>query len=262
MTLVGSDLAGEAVLSALRGAGVDDSRVTRSTEIPTSLCLADVKDSGERAFVAPRHGTASAFGAAHVEQRPLESGLKVLSVGSLNCSRELDTYVLPSLLAEARAQGITVVADMVSDHPEVTLADLAPVLRNVDYLVPSELELELYAGTIDPRRAFDVVSAFGVRALVVKQGSRGATLVGDGQIVTCEALDVPVLDTTGAGDCFVAGLVSGLIRGLSDRQLLMRAIATAAVSVQHLGATAGVTGASDVDALIELARIDRESASR
>lgn len=255
MTLVGEDIAGDTVLAALRTAGVDSSRVARSGGIPTSLCLADVKESGERAFVAPRHGTASAFGAEHVPADPLPPELRVVSIGSLNCSRSLDADVLPALLAEARAKGITTVADMVSDHPDIGLDELEPVLRQVDYLVPSELELALYTGTADPVEAFEVVAQYGVGALIVKQGARGATLVRPGLVARCDALPVRVVDTTGAGDCFVAGFVSGLLLRLPDAELLRRAVGVAALSVRSVGATEGVTGPEDLARVLAEQRV-------
>ena len=51
------------------------------------------------------------------------------------------------------------------------------------------------------------------------------------------ALEVPVVDTTGAGDNLVAGFMDALLRGQSFRESCEAGIRTAADSVQHLGAT-------------------------
>ena len=51
------------------------------------------------------------------------------------------------------------------------------------------------------------------------------------------ALQVPVVDTTGAGDNLVAGFIDGLLRGLGFRECCEAGILAAAKSIQHLGAT-------------------------
>ena len=51
------------------------------------------------------------------------------------------------------------------------------------------------------------------------------------------ALQVPVVDTTGAGDNLVAGFMDALLRGENFRSCCEAGIRTAAASVQHLGAT-------------------------
>ena len=56
--------------------------------------------------------------------------------------------------------------------------------------------------------------------LGVKLGSEGALLsprAGQYERIAQVAAPGPVVDTTGAGDCFYAGLLTGLLRGMSDR---------------------------------------------
>jgi sugar/nucleoside kinase (ribokinase family) len=55
-----------------------------------------------------------------------------------------------------------------------------------------------------------------------------------------------VVDTTGAGDSFVAGFISGLIRGESLRRCTMIGAATASIAIQSIGATTGVTSFEQV----------------
>jgi sugar/nucleoside kinase (ribokinase family) len=52
----------------------------------------------------------------------------------------------------------------------------------------------------------------------------------------------PVVDTTGAGDAYVAGFIAALARGMQVESAARVAAATAAWSVTALGATAGVRG--------------------
>ncbi len=79
--------------------------------------------------------------------------------------------------------------------------------------------------------------------LGVKLGSKGALLSpAAGEYVSIDCVPPPgaVVDTTGAGDCFFAGLLTGLLRGLDIRQSGRLAAATGACCVTGFGATTGV----------------------
>jgi fructokinase len=61
----------------------------------------------------------------------------------------------------------------------------------------------------------------------------------------------PVADTTGAGDSFLAGLLTGLLRGMEIRQAGLLGAATAACCVTGIGATAGLRSFADTLALVD-----------
>ena len=77
----------------------------------------------------------------------------------------------------------------------------------------------------------------------VKLGSRGTLLgMADGSLleIPCLPAPGPVIDTTGAGDSFLAGLLTGIIRGMPLREAGILGAATAACCVTGLGAIAGL----------------------
>jgi sugar/nucleoside kinase (ribokinase family) len=69
----------------------------------------------------------------------------------------------------------------------------------------------------------------------------------------CPAFDVPVVDTTGAGDCFVAGFLAALLGGASYQQAGLLANAVAALTVQRVGGVSGAPSLSEVEAWIRTA---------
>ena len=79
----------------------------------------------------------------------------------------------------------------------------------------------------------------GIRHVVIKAGEEGifAADAESGERFMLPALKVPVVDTTGAGDNLVAGFMDGLLRGADFRKCCEAGIRTAALSIQHLGAT-------------------------
>ena len=91
--------------------------------------------------------------------------------------------------------------------------DLSAAIAQAGLLLPNEAEAVRLSGVADLPGAVSALVAAGPR-VVVKLGERGA-LCADGS-VRCRVSLPPVTpaDTTGAGDCFNAGLIAGLLDGL------------------------------------------------
>jgi fructokinase len=84
-------------------------------------------------------------------------------------------------------------------------------------------------------------------------GTRGAVLSpspGEFLDIPCIAAPAPVADTTGAGDSFLAGLLTGILRGLTIREAGLLGAATAACCVTGVGATAGLRSYDETSRLI------------
>ena len=77
----------------------------------------------------------------------------------------------------------------------------------------------------------------------MKLGARGVLVgVGPGELHQVSLPPVTPVDTTGAGDCFNAGLIAGLLRGLPLPEAAALGCATGALSTGALGGTAGAPG--------------------
>lgn len=80
-----------------------------------------------------------------------------------------------------------------------------------------------------------LVEAGKVQIIAVTMGEEGAVLVHKGGVLTHSGIKAVAQSTTGAGDSFVAGLVSGLIHGESLERAFLRAIASGTAAVLHPG---------------------------
>ena len=125
-----------------------------------------------------------------------------------------------------------------------TLAQLAPALKHVDIYVPSLDEAIHQTGLTDPKEIIACYRRHGAGGIVgVKLGTRGTLLspvAGELLEIPCVPAPGPVVDTTGAGDSFLAGLLTGILRGMTLREAGLLGAATAACCVTGLGATAGL----------------------
>jgi sugar/nucleoside kinase (ribokinase family) len=82
---------------------------------------------------------------------------------------------------------------------------------------------------------------------VVKLGPRGCLIAGAENEIAVPAFEVEVVDTTGAGDCFVGGFLSEMMRGASLTDAARFGAAVAAFSIGQLGATAGLRPRAEVE---------------
>jgi ribokinase/sulfofructose kinase len=83
---------------------------------------------------------------------------------------------------------------------------------------------------------FDADALDGPELVVVTCGAQGALACDVQGVVHCPAFKVPVVDTTGAGDCFTAAFLTAYLRRFSLKQSLLYAHAAAALSIQGHGA--------------------------
>jgi sugar/nucleoside kinase (ribokinase family) len=161
---------------------------------------------------------------------------------------------LPEVFAALRKEGCLTALDAAGDGGE--LEPLAPVLPHLDLYVPSLAEAHHQTGEEDPRKIIAAYRDAGAPGLVgVKLGSRGALLSPKrGEFVDISATKPPgdVVDTTGAGDCFLGGLLAGLLRGLSPAEAGRLGSAAGACCVTCLGATAGIRSYEETSRLAGL----------
>lgn len=138
---------------------------------------------------------------------------------------------LAPALARARLAGARI-AVCASWNP-ARLARLAQ-LRDTpwDLLVLNEKEATAACG--DPYNAPSLLAG-AAESVIVTLGAAGAHGRLQGEAVTAEAPVVKVVDTTGAGDAFCAGLLSALIRGQRPACALAFGAASAAQIVQQRG---------------------------
>lgn len=245
MGAVGDDEQGRFVVSSLRRAGVDTAALS-VLDGHTAATIALVNSAGARKFLHRPGVSASAFFAPLEFPRELTDGMGQYHMASLFILPNFRPHA-PATLARARAAGLTTSLDTNWDPRGMWMRDLAPCLPDLDYVFMNEDEARMATGSADPAEAATTVLSLGARAAVIKLGPRGCAIyTGDGE-VRCGAFDVPVKDTTGAGDCFVAGFLAARQRGAGLEEAGRFANAVGAFSVQSVGAATGVKGFEETE---------------
>lgn len=245
-SLVGRDPWGDVIRGKLAAEGIDIAPLTSHDSLGTSTTAVLIDPGGERSF-AHHVGAPSAIDLAFVEG--LETSLcrsRWALVGYLGLLPGLEPQ-LGEAMAAAKRAGCSVALE--TGGSGGTLEQLAPALPHVDLYVPSLDEAVHQTGLRDPHAIIACYRDHGAEGIVgVKLGTDGALLTqpasaGTAAIevaVPCLTPPAPVVDTTGAGDAFLAGLLTGLLKEMSLVDAGLLAAANAARCVTGYGATAAL----------------------
>ena len=133
---------------------------------------------------------------------------------------------------------------------------VGPVLERTRVLLPGERELCLLAGVDDNRAAAQKLFANPLLELIVlKRGGRGARVITRERSVDVPACSVQEVDPTGAGDCFDAAFLCGLLEGRSPPECARMAAAAGALAAAAFGPMEGEISRARVQELSGL-RLD------
>ncbi|MEM9779344.1 MAG: PfkB family carbohydrate kinase [Pseudomonadota bacterium] len=207
----------DAALSAqLAQAGVD-----------LDLCRAAAPGVDPQLTVAMSHGADRAFltrrsGAAVPDLPNALQGFAHLHIGELTTLLEA-----PDLVPAARTAGMTISLDCGWDAEALARTDLAPLLADIDVLLPNEAEAEALSGNGLPLPCASLT--------VIKRGAEGSEAVTASHRHQSAAKPVDVVDTTGAGDAFNAGFLDAWLAGRTLTACLEAGNAQGALAVSATG---------------------------
>ncbi|GIG62901.1 sugar kinase [Longispora fulva] len=234
--VTGADELGELVRRTLRAERVDTSGVRIDSSAPTGLFFLENRLAGLTRVAYHRAGSAgSRLTADDVLNGFADGATRILHVTGITCALGPGPRkAVVEAVAMARAMGTTVCLDV--NHRSAlwsqaeAAACLRPLLPSVDVLVASDEELPVVADNPNPANLLGYVDQ-----VVVKHGAAGATVYTRTEHTHVPARVVTAVDTTGAGDAFVAGYLSGLLDGLGVADRLQRAVTVAGFGVATVG---------------------------
>jgi sugar/nucleoside kinase (ribokinase family) len=157
---------------------------------------------------------------------------------------------VPRLLALLKEAGLSTSLDTNDDPSGAWSGPIAETLRYVDIFMPNEREAKALANEEEIEPAIAKLSAF-VPLLVVKRGSRGASIVDRGRRIEQGAVGVSFLDAVGAGDSFNAGFLHGYVHRWSVERCLQLGNLAGAYSTTRVGGTAAFRDRKSMEGFFE-----------
>jgi sugar/nucleoside kinase (ribokinase family) len=218
---LGQDALGRLLASTLEQAGVDTSRLRPSPE-RTSLAMVSLSAEGERSFAFYWKDTSCASLDPSLTDPSISTGSRIFHFGSVTLSTPRSRATTLAAVRTAKASGACISFDanlrpgLWAGGAQEARDPILEAMGLADLVKLSEEELGFLCGSSlelrrdDPatrREMTQLRSATGTPLLFVTFGKHGARWEGPHGSGSVDSLPVRALDTTGAGDCFMAGVL-------------------------------------------------------
>ena len=282
---VGDEQMGRFLLKTLRDNGCDTSQVQVDPARPTGMVLLGLKDQDTFPLLFVRENCADmAIDATQIDPAFI-ARCRALAITGTHLSTPVTRAAALTALAHAKAHGVVRVLDIdyrpvlwgltgrgagevrFVDNAQVTRS-LQEVLPQFDLLVGTEEEFLIAGGVAnDLLASLRAVRSLSDARLVVKRGPLGCSVI-EGEIPaslddapTYRGEQVEVLNVLGAGDAFLAGLMTGLLRGQGWEHAARMANACGAIVVSRHACSAAMPSQDELDHWFSgkrLAQLDRD----
>lgn len=222
---VGPDAFGETLQAGLVDEGIDVTHVGTEKHDPTGVALISVADTGENAIVvAP--GANSMIRTVHVDDAARAGVFGANSYVLVQLEIPIDVMAHAAQVAHRAGSTVILNPAPAKDLP-------ASLWEHVDVVIANETEIQQLGG-------IDALTA-RVATVVETLGGDGIVVHHHGEIRSIESLQVQVVDSTGAGDCFCGWFAAELAAGNDVFPAAALANVAAGLSVTRLGARTSPT---------------------
>ncbi|MFJ7216894.1 carbohydrate kinase family protein [Amycolatopsis sp. NPDC098790] len=231
---IGDDPGGRLIRAELEAAGVRCAFAV-DPEAPTCCVVVMVDGSGQRSMLADR-GANQRFAPEDVTADAL-AGARHLHLSGYVLLDPPSRAAGLAALAAAKEAGLTTSVDPQAAAHITDPAAFLDDVRGVDLLMPNTEELVALTGSADPVSAKELLDTVG--AVVVTAGLDGASWVDHDGVTSVPAVEAECIDSTGAGDAFDAGVLTGWLAGESTVDVLRHGTRLGALAVGKVGPQPG-----------------------
>ena len=262
---LGKDMFGKYLRDTLEKEGVDTSGVILDGDFSTTLAFVRNTPDGERHFVFYRKNSADLnLNFSEVNIKLIDS-CRLLHFGALTLTSEPSKSAVINTVEYAKQQGKIISYDpnwreKLWESREAAVKAMRSVLRYVDIIKVSELELQIITDCANLLPAIAKLLNDGVRVVCITQGAKGCIIATRHGIERLPTFKVETVDTLGAGDSFFGAFLSRLVlSGKSMDELEMEdlrefatyANACGALSSAKMGAIPAMPTHEEILAIME-----------
>ena len=243
---LGDDAIGDFVRTTMTGYGVDVTHLVTDPQRQTSSSLLPIRRDGSR----PALHVIGANAGLCEDDVPWDVVAKaqVFHLGGAFILPGIDGAPMERILRRVKELGVVTTMDfLMSPRPDAAEL-IGPSLQYVDYLMPNIEEAGWLAGSDDRGVIVKFLHDLGVGCTVLTMGGDGVSVAPRGEQETVlPAYAIDVVDTTGCGDAFTSGFISGLLDGLDLPSAAERGLACGSLVATGLGSDAGIVDLAQVE---------------
>ena len=237
---VGNDEAGKRVLEFLKEKKVH-TKIKVEDNLETGINIVLIDEEGERRFLTNPASSLRKLAEEDVIGHLDDAG-DIVCLASIFVSPLLDIPAMERVFRRVKSrEGRILVADMTTAKNGETLDDIKCFLPYIDYIIPNETEAERLTGEKDVFRNAAMFLEHGVSCVIIKRGAKGCLIkTADQEIEVPAYPGAEAVDTTGAGDSFVAGFLWGLKNRMPLEECARFGCAVASCTVEKVGANSAI----------------------
>lgn len=271
LTQVGEDAFGQTVIDFLKKEKIDTRHVLKTSDRQTGFMLKGLSDNGRPETSYYRTGSASSAITADCVEAIDFQDTKILHLGGILAGLSESAYQTTlALIAKARKNGVTITFDP-NLRPVIWKSEAAMIQRTneiaclCDVVIPNIKEAKILSGESEVEKMADFFLNKGVKRVIINlvdTGSYTKCILADGKFsetMVPNFVTRHIVDRVGAGDGFVSGIVSAMLEGLSDRELLLRGNAIGSIQLQSLGDNDGLPTRESLSAFVRDSELEKQA---
>jgi len=232
---IGTDPFGQLAMGYIEKAGLDTELVEIDSGLQTGFFLIVATPTGQRTMFGQRAANASAFDLKRIQS--FLPSINWLHISGYTLMNNGQWEIIRQVVDAAHAKGIKISLDPGVCTVNTVKSRIMEILPYMELFFPSQNELQGLVGSQSVENGIKQLLHLGVNAVVYKMGQQGSQYFDASKHFHQPAIhsDLPIQDTTGAGDCFDAGFLFGSMHGLdiSDCLMLGNLIAYSLITSPH-----------------------------
>jgi len=264
MGQVGDDEFGHFLADTLSRNAVDIGGLRFSPQARTALAFVSLLAHGERDFMFYRHPSADMLWRSEDIDPAYTANTRIFHYGSISLIHEPSCSATLTALAYAKRNGALLSYDpnlrlSLWPSPDAARTGMLTGWQHAEVIKVSEEELYFLSDESSLERAVSSLWHQHLQLLVVTQGKGGCTYFTSEARGHVPGFAVPTKDTTGAGDAFVAGMLSGLLTAdlTLEKSVIEKALtlgnAVGALSTTQIGAISSLPSLEAVQSFLQRA---------
>lgn len=255
---VGEDVLGTFLKTTLDEYGVQTHRMLLTPDVRTGVVFVTNAEDGERSFDFYINPSADQFlEAGEIDEADFDNH-KVLHFGSISMIGNTVKEATRHAVSLAKEKGMIVSYDPnlrlpLWDSEDQARETISSMLGEADLLKISEEELEFITGETDIESGLEKLSAYDIPLTLITMGGEGSYVCTSDGYEHVPAMKVKAVDTTGAGDAFVSGMLYSLNEYEGD---INEITLSEAVGMAKFASVSGALAASTKGAMTALPTLD------
>lgn len=248
---VGDDSFGERLIQNLNQANVDTQHIIHDSDAATGIALIVVDESGQNSIVVSS-GANGQLSPEDVNRG--ENAIRAANILLLQLEVPLDAVLQGAKLAKHHG-----VATILNPAPAQPLP--GELLAMIDYLIPNESETAILSGhetntDEEIKQAAAALRVSGIKTTIMTMGSRGALLITETEFCHFPAFPIDPVDTTAAGDAFVASFAVAMAEGKSIHEAIRFGNAAGALACTQFGAQPSLPDRRALERLMQTGQLN------